>query len=270
MVAASSGDRAQREAGCETPTIDPTAVPQDPAPITATRSLIALEPTAARDGLGVDPYTVSVSRATVPPPQDAAEAIDVRLGYEVVLIPVKAFHQAKRRLGTSLSDPDRIQLVRAMAAHVVAACRPLPVAVVCDDEEVAQWASGVGATVMWEPGQGLNGAVRAGVDRLARAGARWVTVAHGDLPRARGLGVLEPFEGVTLVPDRRDDGTNVLRLPAGSAFRFAYGPGSFRAHRAEATRLGLPVRVLRHPDLAYDVDWPADVAELGRISRPVP
>ena len=91
-----------------------------------------------------------------------------------------------------------------------------------------------------------------------------MTVAHGDLPRAHGLGVLAPFDGVTLVPDRRDDGTNVLRLPAGSDFRFAYGPGSFRAHRAEATRLGLPVRVLRHPDLAYDVDWPADVMELGR------
>jgi 2-phospho-L-lactate guanylyltransferase len=214
----------------------------------------------------VDPYTVPVSRATVPPAQPVAETIDVHLGPEVVLVPVKAFHQAKRRLGTSLSDPDRIQLVRAMAAHVVAACVPLPVAVVCDDEDVAHWASDVGATVMWEPGQGLNGAVRAGVDRLARAGARWVTVAHGDLPRAHGLGVLEPFDGVTLVPDRRDDGTNVLRLPAGSEFCFAYGPGSFRAHRAEATRLGLPVRVLRHPDLAYDVDWPADVAELGRTS----
>ena len=153
-----------------------------------------------------------------------------------------------------------------MAAHVVAACVPLPVAVVCDDEGVAQWASDVGATVMWEPGQGLNGAVRAGVDRLGRAGARWVTVAHGDLPRAQGLGVLAPFDGVTLVPDRRDDGTNVLRLPAGSDFRFAYGPGSFRAHRAEATRLGLAVRVLRHPDLAYDVDWPADVVELNQTS----
>ena len=80
-----------------------------------------------------------------------------------------------------------------------------------------------------------------------RAGARWVTVAHGDLPRASGLGALLPFDGVTLVPDRRDDGTNVLRLPAGCDFRFAYGPGSFRAHRAEATRLGLPVRVLREP-----------------------
>ena len=198
--------------------------------------------------------------------QHAAAQVDVLLGPEVVLIPVKAFHEAKRRLGSALSDPDRIRLVRAMASQVVAACVPLPVAVVCDDQEVAQWASELGASVMWEPGQGLNGAVRAGVDRLARAGARWVTVTHGDLPRAHGLGVLAPFEGVTLVPDRRDDGTNVLRLPAGSDFRFTYGPGSFRAHRAEATRLGLPVRVLRDPDLAYDVDWPADVVELGRPS----
>ncbi len=202
----------------------------------------------------------------MPPAEHAAHAVDPQMGPEVVLIPVKAFDQAKRRLGSALSDPDRRELVRSMAAHVVAACRPLPVAVVCDDEGVAQWASDVGATVMWEPGQGLNGAVRAGVDRLARAGACWVTVAHGDLPRAHGLGVLEPFEGITLVPDRRDDGTNVLRLPAQSAFRFAYGPGSFRAHRAEATRLGLAVRVLRHPDLAYDVDWPADVVELNQTT----
>jgi 2-phospho-L-lactate guanylyltransferase len=222
------------------------------------------ETTAARQrcGLRSHPYTVAVPRATLPAPF-GSDAEDAHLGNEVVLIPVKAFQQAKRRLGPALADADRVQLVRAMATHVVSACAPLPVAVVCDDEEVARWASDLGALVMWEPGQGLNGAVRAGVDRLARAGASWVTVAHGDLPRARGLGTLPPFEGVTLVPDRRDDGTNVLRLQAASDFRFAYGPGSFWAHRAEATRLGLPVRVLRKPDLAYDVDWPADVAELG-------
>ncbi len=214
----------------------------------------------------MDPYTVPVSKANVPATQHDGSQADVELGHEVVLIPVKAFDQAKRRLGSTLSDGDRIALVRAMAALVVAACDPLPVAVVCDDPDVAQWASEVGATVMWEPGQGLNGAVRAGVDRLARTGTSWVTVAHGDLPRAQGLGVLAPFDGVTLAPDRRDDGTNVLRLPAGSDFCFAYGPGSFRAHRAEATRLGLPVRVLRQPDLAYDVDWPADVVELNRTS----
>jgi 2-phospho-L-lactate guanylyltransferase len=198
---------------------------------------------------------------TGPPP--AATAGDVQLGPEVVLIPVKAFRQAKRRLGAALGDAEREGLVRSMAAHVVAACAPLPVAVVCDDDEVARWAAELGATVMWEPGQGLNGAVRAGVTRLAHGGSHWVTVAHGDLPRARHLGVLAPFDGVTLVPDRRDDGTNVMRIPAGCDFRFAYGPGSFRAHRAESARLGLPLRVLRIPDLAYDVDWPADVAELG-------
>ena len=61
-------------------------------------------------------------------------AVDARLGPEVVLIPVKAFHQAKRRLGSALSDPERIRLVRSMASQVVAACTPLPVAVVCDDD----------------------------------------------------------------------------------------------------------------------------------------
>lgn len=205
---------------------------------------------------------------------DVVGAPDVGFGPEVVLVPVKAFDQAKRRLGTVLPDPQRIELVQAMATHVVAACAPLPVAVVCDDEDVAAWAAGLGAAVLWAPGRGLNGAVGAGAQHLAGAGARWVTVAHGDLPRARGLGTLSPFDGVTLVPDRKDDGTNVLRLPAvaSSAFRFAYGPGSFRAHRAEATRLGLPVRILRIPDLAYDVDWPADVDELTltRPDRPVP
>ncbi len=187
---------------------------------------------------------------------------DPPVGSEAVLIPVKAFHQAKRRLDPVLSEPDRERLVRTMAAHVVAACAPLPVAVVCDDEAVASWAADLGAIVLWEPGQGLNGAVRAGVARLAAAGAHWVTVAHGDLPRAHDLGTLAPFDGVTLVPDRRDDGTNVLRLPGSCVFGFAYGPGSFRASR-RSPRLGLAVRVVRDPDLAYDVDWPADVAELG-------
>lgn len=195
-------------------------------------------------------------------PRTGRDPFDGTLGPHAVLIPVKAFEQAKRRLGVTLSDPERVALVRSMATNVVAACAPLPVAVVCDDDEVADWAEGLGATVMWEPGQGLNGAVRAGISRLAAAGASWVTVAHGDLPRATGLGTLAPFDGLTLIPDRHDDGTNVLRLPADSAFTFAYGPGSFRAHRAEAVRLGLPVRVLRIPALAYDVDWPDDLAEL--------
>jgi 2-phospho-L-lactate guanylyltransferase len=176
-----------------------------------------------------------------------------------VLVPVKSFARAKARLGTALSDTERRQLVRTMAARVLAAAAPLPVAVVCDDPEVADWARDHGALVVWEPGRGLNGAVQAGVARLAAMGVGQVTVAHGDLPRASGLGTLAPFAGLTLVPDHRRDGTTVIRLPSDAAFTFSYGPGSFARHQAEGRRLGLAVQVRSIPDLARDVDVPADL-----------
>lgn len=181
------------------------------------------------------------------------------LGPRAVLVPVKAFATAKQRLGAALRDDARQALARQMAERVVAAAAPLPVAVVCDDTEVADWARQRGALVVWEPGRGLNGAVEAGVQHLTTMGVASVVVAHGDLPRAVGLGDLPTSDGVTLVPDRRDDGTNVVVLPAGCGFRFSYGPGSFERHRAECARLGLPVRVLRLPALTLDVDWPADL-----------
>lgn len=190
-------------------------------------------------------------------------AVGTLLGERAVLVPVKAFAEAKRRLGTTLGDDQRRALARTMATRVVAAAAPLAVAVVCDDTEVAAWARDQGALVVWEPGRGLNGAVEAGVSRLAEMGVNDVVVAHGDLPLAAGLADLGPFDGVTLVPDRHGDGTNVIQLPARSGFRFSYGPGSYSRHRAEVGRLGLPLRVLRHPTLAYDVDWPSDLPLLA-------
>jgi 2-phospho-L-lactate guanylyltransferase len=194
---------------------------------------------------------------TAPIPQDGAPLPVI--GPRAVLVPVKSFAHGKLRLTAALGDDDRRALVRRMAEHVLGAAEPLPVAVVCDDEEVAAWARAHGARVLWEPGRGLNGAVQSGVAQLAGLGVRRVVVAHADLPLARDLASLADFEGVTLVPDRRDDGTNVLALPADTPFRFSYGPGSFGRHRAECDRLGLDVRVLRLPTLAYDVDWPSDL-----------
>lgn len=181
------------------------------------------------------------------------------IGPRAVLIPVKAFHQAKRRLLLAMSGPERSALARAMADRVVGAADPLPVAVVCDDTTVAEWARSRRALVVWEPGRGLNGAVEAGVDHLVSHGVTQVTVAHADLPRATDLARVGDAPGITLVPDRYGNGTNVIALPAGCGFHFSYGPGSFARHRAEAERLGLPVRILDRPDLAWDIDEPADV-----------
>lgn len=178
---------------------------------------------------------------------------------KAALVPVKAFAEAKRRLGLALPDRERQDLVRRMAEQVLAAAAPLATAVVCDDPEVASWARDHGALVVWEPGRGLNGAVESGVARLAEMGVHTVVVAHGDLPRASDLASLGDLGGVTLVPDRQEDGTNVVALPAGCGFHFSYGPGSFERHRVECRRLGLPLHVLRRPGLAFDVDWPGDL-----------
>ncbi len=178
-------------------------------------------------------------------------------------MPVKAFADAKRRLAPALPPAQRASLARSMAERVVAAAGTLPVAVVCDDNEVAVWARQQGALVIWEPERGLNRAVEAGVSRLGAAGAVRVTVAHGDLPLAADLSWVGRFQGVTLVPDRHHDGTNVACVPTAAGFRFSYGPGSFVRHEQEARRLGLPLRVVDEPLLAWDVDQPADL-DYGR------
>ncbi|MEA2702817.1 MAG: 2-phospho-L-lactate/phosphoenolpyruvate guanylyltransferase [Actinomycetota bacterium] len=190
----------------------------------------------------------------------------VSVGPLAVLVPVKSFSEAKLRLAPALSAVQRAALARAMASAVVSSAAPLPTAVVCDDPDVASWARDMGALVVWEPERGLNRAVEAGVLRLGAAGARRVIVAHADLPLARHLAWVGGFLGVTLVPDRRDNGTNAVCVPVAAGFTFSYGPGSFARHLAEAHRLGLPVRVVRGTALAADVDLPADLALAAALS----
>jgi 2-phospho-L-lactate guanylyltransferase len=187
-----------------------------------------------------------------------------------VLVPIKAFSAAKQRLGHVLDDADRASLVREMAAHVLAAASPLPVCVACDDHDVADFAEEHGALVCWTPGLGLNGAVEAGVASLTERGAAYVTVVHGDLPTASGIGALEHFDGVTIAPDRRRTGTNLLRVPTASGFAMRFGRDSLRAHLDECERRSLETWVLDRDDLAFDVDEPEDLASLGERNRGTP
>ncbi|MGH9115008.1 MAG: 2-phospho-L-lactate guanylyltransferase [Acidimicrobiales bacterium] len=190
-----------------------------------------------------------------PPEQSGRRAAPL-----AVLVPVKAFAHAKLRLAPALSPADRARLARSMATRVVESAGGIPVSVVCDDPEVAAWARDLGASVIWEPGRGLNPAVQEGVAHLRRAGVKTVVVAAGDLPLATDLRWVARFPGITIVPDRRRDGTNVIGLPCSARFQFAYGPGSFARHLDAARRTGLPVRVVHHPSLAWDVDVPDDLA----------
>ncbi len=182
-----------------------------------------------------------------------------------VLLPVKGFSGAKARLEPVLSAENRASLAAFTAAGVLEAAEGVDTFVVCDNDEVAQWARERGAMVVRQHSAGLNGAVANGVD-TATYKREWVLIAHSDLPFPEALLSVIDLDlvttTVTIVPDRHLDGTNVLVIPARCGFTFHYGPASFSAHQAEAKRIGLPVRVIQHEQLGLDIDTPEDLAQL--------
>jgi 2-phospho-L-lactate guanylyltransferase len=205
-----------------------------------------------------------------------------------LLVPVKSFTTAKRRLAPALDPAGRQALARHLAARVLSAADGLPTFVACDDPDVARWAEMHGASVLWTPGLGLSGAVADGVARLEARGFGYAVVCHADLPLVAslagfGLQTVETsrppaladsvsstadtagrahLAHITLAPDRRLDGTNVACVPTDARFVFSYGPGSFARHVAESRRLGIEPTVVHDWRLASDVDLPADLALL--------
>jgi len=131
-----------------------------------------------------------------------------------VLVPVKRFSAAKGRLTGVLADSERAALAEWMASRVLGVVAELPTFVACDDDEVATWARRMGATVIWGPGLGLNSAVDDGVAHITSSGYDHVLVSHADLAIPGALLDVARTGCVTLVPDRRRDGTNVMSFPA--------------------------------------------------------
>jgi 2-phospho-L-lactate guanylyltransferase len=177
-----------------------------------------------------------------------------------VLVPVKAFTEAKQRLSAVLSPADRIRLAMSMAEGVVQASAPHRVFVVCDDATVRDWAESLGATALWTAELGLNGAVDDGVAAITKAGFEHVIVTHADLPLPTNLPAVARRNTTTLVPDRRRDGTNVMSFPTSAPIPASYGANSFERHRAHATgRAPRAVEIRIDAELSIDVDTPSDL-----------
>jgi 2-phospho-L-lactate/phosphoenolpyruvate guanylyltransferase len=195
-----------------------------------------------------------------------------------VLVPIKAFSKAKARLAPALTSAERAALARWMAQRLIASAAPASVYVACDDDDVRGVAADHGATVVWTPDLGMNGALAAGIERIGRDGAAMAAIAHSDLPladvgtlveqtRARLLAsaatasatAAPPERTVILVPDRRSDGTNIMFTPTARPVDPAYGAGSFHRHLQAAIHLGHAVTVHRDIRVALDVDEPHDL-----------
>ena len=173
----------------------------------------------------------------------------------VVVIPVKSFREGNERLANTLSPEARVELGRALAAHVAEAaeeCGLVPL-IVTADREVAEWAALAGFPSLPDPATGLNDAAFAGAEWATESGSRWI-VMHSDLPlmRVDDVAAIASLEADVIAPSA-DGGTSAVASNALIPFR--YGAGSFHRHLA---MLHYPAVVARI-GLLHDLDSPRDL-----------
>lgn len=187
----------------------------------------------------------------------------------LLVLPIKAFDNAKGRLANVLEPAQRIRLARECASRVARAAEGCDILVVTGavgdtaspHPEILDWATRHGAACITQSEPGLNAAVRDGVRFAATNNYPTVVVAHSDVPLATPVVEFVESDTVVIVPDTQRDGTNLMSIPVAVAerFEFHYGPGSFRAHRDEARRLGHEPRIVASREWGLDLDTPEDL-----------
>lgn len=159
---------------------------------------------------------------------------------------------AKRRLPASI----RAAAAVAMLGDVVAAALEVgPVLVVTDDRAVVP----PGAQAIPDPGEGLGGAVAAGLARVSGH----ALVVNADLPCATPAALLRLAAAGLALVEAADGTTNALSLPDPDVFAPLYGPGSAERFRAYA-----PFATVASPELEADVDSGADLERVAAFLGP--
>jgi 2-phospho-L-lactate guanylyltransferase len=188
----------------------------------------------------------------------------------VIAVPVKPFDAAKTRLAGELTPIERGVLSLAMLEDVLDAALQAPgwsTWVISADEAALEVAARRGAEPMLEeaPEPTLTGAVAQAAERALGEGVDALAVVLADLPRITAAALasaLHTLGPVVVAPSHSDGGTNVLLRRPPDAIRARFGTRSFDRHVREAREAGLPVAVVREPDLAFDLDRPQDVLTL--------
>ncbi len=190
------------------------------------------------------------------------------------VIPLKDPAQGKGRLSRALTTPQRMELIRAMLAHVadrVAETRGIAsVSVLTSAPHLVPR----GCAYLWDRGLDLNAAVAHGARELRSRGATGtLLVVHADLPfvTAAEIGALidaSAEHAVVAAPDWAETGTNALAFPLSREVRTRFGAGSLAAHGEAAHAAGLSLVLVRRAGLAEDIDEPAQLRALAERGGP--
>jgi 2-phospho-L-lactate/phosphoenolpyruvate guanylyltransferase len=187
------------------------------------------------------------------------------------LLPVKARAHAKQRLGEFLSPREREALARVMYEEVfekLTAARGIDrVVVVTSDASAARHARRAGALVFAEREQrGHSHSADRAARRAMELGASTVLLLPIDVPLVTSAeieGLAEAARpGVIIVPSADGTGTNALVRTPPDVIECRFGKDSLRAHLEQARLKGVAAEIMRPPGIVFDIDTPADVAEL--------
>jgi len=187
------------------------------------------------------------------------------------IVPVKRFAVAKHRLSPVLAAAQRARLARLMLEDVLdalarCAAHLAGVVVVTADEDAAALAKRSNGSVVSDEGRdGINAAIRLGLDCVMDNGGAGVVVVPSDIPQlspdtiAQAVAAIRASGSLAIIPATDDGGTNLLACRPANALPLCFGPRSFDKHCDAARAQGMNLRVLPAGDLGLDIDRTEDL-----------
>jgi 2-phospho-L-lactate guanylyltransferase len=193
-----------------------------------------------------------------------------------VVVLIKGFEEAKQRLRPALGPAQRRELAERNARLALAAAGAGErVLAVCGSGAAARLAGEAGAEVLLEdwPG-GQNLAARRGIEHARARGAEAVLLLSSDLPlvsRAAIAAMLAAARrmgrpAAMAAPAVGRGGTNALYLCPPDVLGLHFGDDSLGKFARDAAGRGVRFELYESPDLALDLDEPADLEELRRLA----
>jgi 2-phospho-L-lactate guanylyltransferase len=195
------------------------------------------------------------------------------------VVALKSPAAAKSRLRPFCADEERRALYFLMARKALLALLAVPaidrVLAVTASDEVEKFVTDLGGSVVRQP-QDL-GTQSAYAHALASVMGgevpppTRVLMISGDLPLISAAAVGELLHqcheqpGVTIIPDRRRQGTNGLVCSPPDAVEPCFGEDSLRRHRCAARARGHQVQVIESQALSLDIDDHEDLVLLSEL-----